>query len=207
MWNPHGPAGCRMSGQVGDCKAPPVPARRPPFHASLPRAAGREREIWIPVARRRGDSARFNNHRRPFVIVPSLLSSASFLTCLCHRPDFNTISPQALTKPPPPQPTSTCVSALPALPAVRPISIPSTTPQTNPRPAKQSWRGCGSHLPTVFANVPEDQWCTCEPKYEVNGKEYPPAAKVNLMPSMAMPSFLKGWVGGGKAEEKEEGKK
>lgn len=86
---------------------------------------------------------------------------------------------------------------------LRPPTLPKLTP---PRPAKQSWRGCGSHLPTVFANVPEDQWCTCEPKYEVNGKEYPPAAKMNLMPSMAMPSFLKNLVGG-KTEEKGELKK
>jgi hypothetical protein len=75
-----------------------------------------------------------------------------------------------------------------------------------PPAAKQSWRGCGSHLPSVFANVPEDQWCTCEPKNEVDGKAYPPAAKVNLMPKMEMPSFLKSWVGG-KAEEKGEAKK
>jgi len=54
--------------------------------------------------------------------------------------------------------------------------------------------------------VPEDKWCTCDPKYEVDGKPYPPAAKINLMPKMEMPSFLKSWVGG-KAEEKEEAKK
>ena len=73
------------------------------------------------------------------------------------------------------------------------------SPETSP--AKQAWRGCGSHLPSVFSNVPEDQWCTCEPKVEVNGKQYPPAAKVS-MPSLGMPSFLKSWVGGAKPEEK-----
>ena len=84
---------------------------------------------------------------------------------------------------------------------------PSSPPPPRLTPsAKQSWRGCGSHLPTVFANVPEDKWCTCDPKYEVDGKPYPPAAKINLMPKMEMPSFLKSWVGG-KAEEKEEAKK
>ena len=49
--------------------------------------------------------------------------------------------------------------------------------------------------------MPEDQWCTCEPKVEVNGKQYPPAAKVS-MPSLGMPAFLKSWVGGSKPEEK-----
>ena len=67
--------------------------------------------------------------------------------------------------------------------------------------AKQAWRGCGSHLPSVFANVPEDKWCTCEPKVEVNGKSYPPQAKMSL----GLPSFIKNLVGGGsKTEEKKE---
>ena len=28
--------------------------------------------------------------------------------------------------------------------------------------------------------MPEDKWCTCDPKYEVDGKPYPPVAKINL---------------------------
>ncbi|KAK3322132.1 hypothetical protein B0H66DRAFT_553475 [Apodospora peruviana] len=62
---------------------------------------------------------------------------------------------------------------------------------TCPTCSKQAWRGCGSHIPGVFANVPEDKWCTCEPKVDVGGRAYPPQAK------MAMPGFLKGWIGGG----------
>lgn len=49
--------------------------------------------------------------------------------------------------------------------------------------------------------VPESDWCTCEPKVEVGGKEYPPAAK------MGVPGFLKGWIGGsdeGKKTDKKE---
>lgn len=42
---------------------------------------------------------------------------------------------------------------------------------------KQAWFGCGSHLASVFANVPEDEWCICEPKVEKDGKKYPPQAK------------------------------
>ncbi|KAM7205046.1 hypothetical protein V8F33_001287 [Rhypophila sp. PSN 637] len=63
---------------------------------------------------------------------------------------------------------------------------------TCPTCNKKSWRGCGSHLPSVFASIPEDQRCTCEPKVEVDGKKYPPQAKMSL----GMPSFLKGWFGG-----------
>ncbi|EGS20622.1 uncharacterized protein CTHT_0024560 [Thermochaetoides thermophila DSM 1495] len=43
-----------------------------------------------------------------------------------------------------------------------------------PNCSKTTWRGCGGHIANVFANVAEDQWCTCEPKVEVNGKQYPP---------------------------------
>ncbi|KAI1386983.1 uncharacterized protein F4822DRAFT_331588 [Hypoxylon trugodes] len=40
-----------------------------------------------------------------------------------------------------------------------------------------SWLGCGSHIPSVLDHVPTEDWCTCKPKVEVNGKEYPPMAK------------------------------
>jgi hypothetical protein len=49
--------------------------------------------------------------------------------------------------------------------------------------------------------VPESEWCTCEPRVNVDGKDYPPAAKM-AMPGM--PSFLKGWMGG---SEKTDGGK
>ncbi|KAK3375050.1 hypothetical protein B0H63DRAFT_526337 [Podospora didyma] len=61
--------------------------------------------------------------------------------------------------------------------------------------SKQSWRGCGSHLPSVFANVKEEDWCVCEPKVEVNGTKYPPQAKM-AMPTL--PSWMK--FGGGSKE-------
>lgn len=50
---------------------------------------------------------------------------------------------------------------------------PSLTANTD----KQAWFGCGNHVASVFANVPEDDWCTCEPKVEKDGKQYPPQAK------------------------------
>ena len=61
------------------------------------------------------------------------------------------------------------------------------------RLAKKAWRGCGSHIPSVFANVPEDEWCTCEPKTEVDGKRYPPQAKMSL----GLPGWMTSWMGGG----------
>lgn len=68
-------------------------------------------------------------------------------------------------------------------------------------PGKKSWRGCGQHIPQALNGVPESDWCTCEPRVNVNGKDYPPAAKM-AMPGM--PSFLKGWMGGG--DKKDGGK-
>ncbi|KAH7354112.1 hypothetical protein B0T11DRAFT_331984 [Plectosphaerella cucumerina] len=47
---------------------------------------------------------------------------------------------------------------------------------TCPNCSKQTWRGCGSHIPSALAGVPEEEWCTCTPKVEVGGKQYPPAA-------------------------------
>ncbi|PTB81492.1 peptidase C15, pyroglutamyl peptidase I-like protein [Trichoderma longibrachiatum ATCC 18648] len=41
---------------------------------------------------------------------------------------------------------------------------------------KQTWWGCGKHIPSVLDSVPEDSWCTCEPKVERDGKAYPPMA-------------------------------
>ncbi|KFY16015.1 hypothetical protein V491_05469 [Pseudogymnoascus sp. VKM F-3775] len=40
----------------------------------------------------------------------------------------------------------------------------------------KTWWGCGSHIPSVMDNVPEDDRCTCEPKVDVNGTNYPPKA-------------------------------
>ncbi|KAI1776498.1 hypothetical protein F4818DRAFT_351168 [Hypoxylon cercidicola] len=41
---------------------------------------------------------------------------------------------------------------------------------------KTTWFGCGSHIPSVLDQVSADDWCTCEPKVEVNGTKYPPKA-------------------------------
>jgi hypothetical protein len=61
--------------------------------------------------------------------------------------------------------------------------------------AKKTWAGCGMHIPSAMAGVPEDEWCTCEPKKEVDGKSYPPSAK----------SFLQRILGdGSKKEAKQE---
>ena len=65
---------------------------------------------------------------------------------------------------------------------------------------KKSWRGCGQHIPQALNGVPETDWCTCEPRVNVKGKDYPPAAKM-AMPGV--PNFMKGWMGG---EKKDGGK-
>ncbi|KAI0136303.1 hypothetical protein BJ170DRAFT_6267 [Xylariales sp. AK1849] len=43
--------------------------------------------------------------------------------------------------------------------------------------SKATWFGCGAHIPSVLDNISTDQWCTCEPKVEKDGKKYPPKAK------------------------------
>ncbi|KAL5042075.1 hypothetical protein BDW71DRAFT_211533 [Aspergillus fruticulosus] len=39
---------------------------------------------------------------------------------------------------------------------------------------KTTWWGCGNHIPAVLDAVPESERCTCEPKVERDGKQYPP---------------------------------
>lgn len=75
-------------------------------------------------------------------------------------------------------------------------------PRRAPVTAKKSWRGCGKHIPNALSGVPEDEWCTCEPKVEVDGKPYPPAARVAIPGA----SWLGGLVGGGGGQKKEAGK-
>ncbi|PWY86747.1 hypothetical protein BO70DRAFT_333163 [Aspergillus heteromorphus CBS 117.55] len=41
---------------------------------------------------------------------------------------------------------------------------------------KTSWYGCGLHIPSVMDRIPDAERCTCEPKVERDGKEYPPKA-------------------------------
>ena len=39
---------------------------------------------------------------------------------------------------------------------------------------KQTWFGCGAHIPSVMDQVPKDQWCKCEPQVDKEGTKYPP---------------------------------
>jgi len=43
--------------------------------------------------------------------------------------------------------------------------------------SKLTWFGCGQHVPSVMDAIPTEGRCTCEPKVEKDGKEYPPKAK------------------------------
>ncbi|KAI2472213.1 hypothetical protein F4781DRAFT_33665 [Annulohypoxylon bovei var. microspora] len=43
---------------------------------------------------------------------------------------------------------------------------------------KTTWFGCGNHIPSVLDNISSQDWCTCEPKVSVDGKEYPPKGQV-----------------------------
>ncbi|KAH7150732.1 hypothetical protein DER46DRAFT_613860 [Fusarium sp. MPI-SDFR-AT-0072] len=42
---------------------------------------------------------------------------------------------------------------------------------------KATWWGCGNHVPKIMSEIPEHDWCTCEPKVEKEGKKYPPKAE------------------------------
>lgn len=66
--------------------------------------------------------------------------------------------------------------------------------------AKKTWRGCGNHIPQALSGVSEDQWCTCEPKVNVNGKEYPPAAKMSVPGAAWLGSMFGGKKGEGKTD-------
>ena len=39
---------------------------------------------------------------------------------------------------------------------------------------KTTWWGCGNHIAGVMESVPSDQWCTCGPRIEKEGHQYPP---------------------------------
>ncbi|BCR87790.1 uncharacterized protein ACHE_40354A [Aspergillus chevalieri] len=42
---------------------------------------------------------------------------------------------------------------------------------------KTTWWGCGNHIPSVMDAVSQDEWCTCTPQVEREGKAYPPKAE------------------------------
>jgi hypothetical protein len=50
-----------------------------------------------------------------------------------------------------------------------------------------------------MSGVPEGEWCSCEPKVEVDGKSYPRAARVAIPGA----SWLSGIVGGSSRQKKE----
>ena len=78
------------------------------------------------------------------------------------------------------------------------LNIPGGALTLGPFPsAKKSWRGCGSHVPSVLDSVPENERCTCQPRFKVGDKEYPPAAALQI-PGMA---WLGSLLGGGKKDE------
>lgn len=80
------------------------------------------------------------------------------------------------------------------MPTTTPLSPAATTFDPNTMiAAKKSWRGCGNHIPAALAGVPEDQWCSCEPRVMIDGKSYPSAAKFEIPGS----AWLKNLVGGG----------
>ncbi|OWP03218.1 hypothetical protein B2J93_7087 [Marssonina coronariae] len=39
---------------------------------------------------------------------------------------------------------------------------------------KATWFGCGLHIPSVLDGIPEEERCSCGPKVERDGKQYPP---------------------------------
>ncbi|PSN64628.1 hypothetical protein BS50DRAFT_498423 [Corynespora cassiicola Philippines] len=39
---------------------------------------------------------------------------------------------------------------------------------------KSTWFGCGNHIEGVMSNIPTEDWCTCAPKVEREGVQYPP---------------------------------
>ncbi|KAI9930585.1 hypothetical protein ASPWEDRAFT_108623 [Aspergillus wentii DTO 134E9] len=41
---------------------------------------------------------------------------------------------------------------------------------------KITWWGCGHHIAVVLDDIPEEEWCACEPKVNFEGKQYPPKA-------------------------------
>jgi hypothetical protein len=51
---------------------------------------------------------------------------------------------------------------------------PPLSASLTPPPEKATWWGCGNHISSVMDSIPEEERCTCAPKVEFQGKEYPP---------------------------------
>lgn len=70
---------------------------------------------------------------------------------------------------------------------------------------KTAWRGCGSHVTQVMGSVPKNEWCACEPRTSIDGKDYPPQASLEVPGLSWVKSFFSGGQGqGGKGEGKGE---
>lgn len=72
---------------------------------------------------------------------------------------------------------STCQVCRMQSPSPIPPSINQFQPLT-PITEGATWHG-GNHsdIPLILEYYPESDWCTCDPKVEVEGKEYPPEGK------------------------------
>jgi len=74
--------------------------------------------------------------------------------------------------------TSRCAKSPPARLAVSQICLSSYRPTITcnwlAAVEKGTWWGCGNHVPGVIDQIPEGEWCSCEPKVEKEGKSYPP---------------------------------
>ncbi|EUC51409.1 hypothetical protein COCMIDRAFT_79274 [Bipolaris oryzae ATCC 44560] len=44
---------------------------------------------------------------------------------------------------------------------------------------KVTWWGCGKHVAGVMESIPSDQWCTCVPRIEQEGQQYPPKGSLS----------------------------
>jgi len=58
-----------------------------------------------------------------------------------------------------------------------PLERTSSPGGTDSAAAGNSWWGCGKHVTTVLEATPSSKWCTCDPRIERGGKQYPPMAK------------------------------
>lgn len=56
----------------------------------------------------------------------------------------------------------------------RPLFPPPALPQLTTHPEKQTWTGCGSHVPSVIDPIPPSERCDCFPFFKFEGVHYPP---------------------------------
>ena len=113
---------------------------------------------------------RYRTLRKDFGILPlafGILSSAHRR----HRHTYS-ISTQIQT-------FTQCARRLPATPAVGHLPHLCCTSTTNIASDKTTWWGCGKHVAGVMDNTPKEQWCTCAPRVEQQGTQYPPMGSLS----------------------------